>query len=89
MGFYGGAQGWGKSPPLHKICHTYPTMVKLRTVIPYLRKIENIYESRKTLLEFNFLTFLESLKIVLINMVTILMTSAKMVTPALVKIQIF
>ena len=78
-----------KPPPLHKICHTYPTMVKLRTVIPYLRKIENIDESRKTLLEFNFLTFLESLKIVLINMVTILMILAKMVTPALVKIQIF
>ena len=35
------------------------------------------------------LTFLESLKIVLINMVTILMMSAKMATPGLLKIKVF
>ena len=36
-----------------------------------------------------FLTFIESLKIVLINVVTILMMSAKMATPAFRKIKVF
>ena len=35
-----------------KICHTYPTMMKLGTVIPYPKKIQKIYESRDTPLEF-------------------------------------
>ena len=39
--------GAGKAP-LPKICHTYPTMMKLGTVIPYLKKIQKIYESRDT-----------------------------------------
>ena len=34
-------------PPLPKICHTYPTMMKLDTVILYLRKIQKIYKSRE------------------------------------------
>ena len=38
--------------PLRKICHTYPTMMKLGTVIPYLRKIQKIYKSRDISLEF-------------------------------------
>ena len=38
-------------PPLTNICHTYPTMMKLGTVIPYLQKIQRIYESRDTSLE--------------------------------------
>ena len=38
--------------PLPKICHTYPTMTKLGTVISYLRKIQKIYKSRDTYLEF-------------------------------------
>ena len=37
-----------KRPPLPKICHTYPTMMRLGTVIPYLRKIQKIYELRDT-----------------------------------------
>ena len=37
-----------KRSPLAKICHTYPAMMKLGTVIPYLRKIQKIYESRDT-----------------------------------------
>ena len=42
-----------KSPhPLFKICHTYPAMMKPDTVIPYLKKIQKIYESRDTILEF-------------------------------------
>ena len=39
-------------PPIPKICHTYPTMMKLDTVIPYLRKIQKIYKSRNTSLKF-------------------------------------
>ena len=29
-----------------KICYTYPTMMKLGAVIPYLKKIQKIYKSR-------------------------------------------
>ena len=32
--------GGGKKAPLPKICHIYPTMMKLGTVIPYLKKIQ-------------------------------------------------
>ena len=54
MGFFGAAHGWRgpKRPPLPKICPTYPAMMKLGTVIPYLKKIQKIYESRDTPLEF-------------------------------------
>ena len=34
------------------ICHTYPAVVKLGTVIPYLKKIQKIDKSRDTHLEF-------------------------------------
>ena len=44
--------GGAKKAPLPKICHTYPTMMKLDTVIPYPKKIQKIYESRDTPLEF-------------------------------------
>ena len=43
MDIFGAAHGWGvraKRLPLLKICHTYPTMMKHGTVIPYLRKIQ-------------------------------------------------
>ena len=54
MGIFGAAHGWveAKWPPLPKICHTYPTMLKFGTVIPYLKKIQKIYESRATLRDF-------------------------------------
>ena len=54
MGFFEAAHGLGvaKRPPLPKICYTYPTMMKLGTVIPYPKKIEKIYESRDTPLDF-------------------------------------
>ena len=55
MGFSGAAYGWGKGgrkAHLPKICHTYPTMMKLGTVTPYLKKIQKIYEPRDTFLEF-------------------------------------
>ena len=48
----GGGGGGAKS--LTKICHTYPTMMKLGTVIPYLIKTKKIYKSRGTSLEFSW-----------------------------------
>ena len=52
--FLGAAHGWvgQKGPPLSKICYTYPAMMKLGTVIPYLKKIQKLYESREGPLEF-------------------------------------
>ena len=44
--------GGAKRSILPKICHTYPTMMKLGTVIPYLKKIQKIYESCDTPREF-------------------------------------
>ena len=29
-----------KGQPLHKVCHTHPAMMKLGTVIPYLKKVQ-------------------------------------------------
>ena len=52
-GAFRGCSGMGGSKrPRPKIFHTYPTMMKLGTVIPYLKKIQKIYESRDTPLEF-------------------------------------
>ena len=34
-----------------KICNTYTTMMKLGTVIPYLKKVQKMYESQDTPLE--------------------------------------
>ena len=36
----GGLGGETKRSPLLKICHAYPTIIKLGTVIPYLNKIQ-------------------------------------------------
>ena len=47
-----GEGGTKRPPPLPKICHTYPTMMELGTVTPYLKKIQKLYESRDTPLEF-------------------------------------
>ena len=44
--------GGGKKAPLPKICHTYPTMMKPGTFIPYLKKIQKICKSHDTPLEF-------------------------------------
>ena len=51
MAIFGAAHGWRegegvKRPPLPEICHTYPTMMKLGTRIPYLKKIQKKYKSR-------------------------------------------
>ena len=53
MGLFGVAHGLvGKKAPLPKIGHAYPTMIKLGTVIPYLKQIQKIFKSGYTLLEF-------------------------------------
>ena len=62
MALFGTANRWGgggggqKTPsqksPFPKTCHTYPTKIKLGIIIPYLKKTQNIYESRNTPLEF-------------------------------------
>ena len=39
-----GGVGQKGPPTLTKICHTYPTMMKLGTVIPYLKNIQKICE---------------------------------------------
>ena len=53
MGFFGATHLWGytfvgrwQKVSLPKIFHTYPTMMRLGAVIPYLKKIQKIYESR-------------------------------------------
>ena len=55
MGFFGAAHGYpicgqgrGKRPSFPKICDTYPTMMKLGTLIPYLKKIQEIHKSPDT-----------------------------------------
>ena len=117
MGLLGVAQGWGKKPPSLKSVTNILQWWKL-AVIPYLEKIQKIYKSRDTPLEFcdisifhrkssNFaisrnryilhfdtqfiilLTSFQSLRIVLINMVIILMISAKMATIDLLEIKVF
>ena len=60
MDLFGAAQEWGdKKASLPKICHTYPTMIKLDilldsliNLIPYLKMIKKIYKPRDTPLEF-------------------------------------
>ena len=54
MGIFGAGHrsGEGRGAKMAKICLTYPAMMKLGTVIPYPKKIQKIYESRDTLLEF-------------------------------------
>ena len=46
-GLGGGGRG-AKRPPIPKICHTYPTVMKLGTAIPCLKKIQKKYELRDT-----------------------------------------
>ena len=54
MAFFGTTHGCGeqKSPPLRKICYTYPAMMKLGTLIPQLKKVQKIHKSRDTSLKF-------------------------------------
>ena len=50
IGLFGAAHGWGvrQKGPLPKICHTYLTMMKPGTVIPYIKEIQNTCKSRDT-----------------------------------------
>ena len=60
MVVFGTAHGWeggicvadfregGLFAPLPKICHTYPTMMKLGTVMMYLKDVEKLYQSHDT-----------------------------------------
>ena len=43
--------GGRQKGPLPKICHIYPTMIKSGIVIPYLGKIQKLYEWRDKPLE--------------------------------------
>ena len=45
-GHFRGCSRWGEGVGQKSV--TYPTMMKLGTVIPYLKKIQKIYESRDT-----------------------------------------
>ena len=48
-------RGWergGKKPHFSKMCHTYPTMMKLGTVILHTKKLQKINKSRETPFEF-------------------------------------
>ena len=47
----GGGEG-AKQGPIPNINHTYPAIMKLGTVITYLKRIQKIYKSRDTPLEF-------------------------------------
>ena len=111
MVIFGAAQRWGcgggKKSPLLKICHTYPAMMKLSTVIPYLKKIPKLYKSRDTPPEFcwhqHFFPEISKFCYInkcryrlywyivsysfnfLINLVKILMMSAKMATQIFLK----
>ena len=51
---YGCQEGGGsaKRLPFPKLCHTYHTIMKLGTVMPYLKETKKIFESRDTLLKF-------------------------------------
>ena len=42
----------GEKVHLPKICHTYPTNMKLGKIKPYLKKTQKLYESRETPFEF-------------------------------------
>ena len=112
--------GWeAKRSSLPNIYHPYPTVMKLGTVIPYLKKTHKLYKSRDTPSDFcwfqpffignqqfllyqdiqiqiafllivsNSFNFSWDFKDFLINMVIILMMSAKIATPGLPKIVIF
>ena len=45
-------RGCSWAPPLPKICHTYPTVMKLGKFMPYPKMIQKIYESRDTAIDF-------------------------------------
>ena len=76
MDLFGVVHRWEKQKgPLSKICHTYPAMMKLEIVIPYLKKIKKWNKNK--------------IKVVLINMTTTLIMSAKLTNLRFLKIRVF
>ena len=53
MGYGRGGEEAGESRTNTKICRTYLAIMKRGTVIAYLTKIQRVYQSRETLLEFH------------------------------------
>ena len=51
-GGVGRGRGGYKNALLPKTSHTYPTIMKLGTVISYLKKFQKVFESRDTPLDF-------------------------------------
>ena len=53
MGLFG-APHWcrGRKVPLPKTCHTYPTMMKLGRVVPYLKRIQKTINYVRHILSF-------------------------------------
>ena len=52
MELFRAAWGWGggsKGFPLFKFCHTYPAMMKIGTVVPYLKKIQKFSNQVKSI----------------------------------------
>ena len=49
IGLFSASHRWGRG---QKICHTYTTLIKFGTVIPYLNEIQKTYKSCDTLLVF-------------------------------------
>ena len=95
LGIFGAGHWWldwgrgGRAKGLSllpRICHAYPTMMKY-VVIPHLKKY--IYRLRFDTHFLILLTFLESLKIFLINLIIILMMPAKMASPGFLKLTVF
>ena len=67
MGFLGTAQEWGGGGERQKVSLSlqtviYPTMMRLRTLIPYLKKIQKTYEPRDTTLEISIFFHQKSAK---------------------------
>ena len=61
MSLFGAAHGWGEQKgPLPKIYHTYPKMMKLGTVIPYLKRTQKIRDSHDTPLSCGDISILSS-----------------------------
>ena len=67
---FGAAHGWQKDSPLSKMSHTYLAMMKLRTAIPYLMKIQKHLNHLEQPLIFDF--FIGNLQILLYQEMQIL-----------------
>ena len=52
MGVFRAAHRWGGRSPLPKICQTYPIIMKLGTLICYLKKIQKMYKLHDPPIEF-------------------------------------